>query len=76
MNGLSLTAEEILELVGRVPVHADPEVNRVILKTDIGNAIWRSEMVADLKSEVEKLSRKNRQLERDLSDLEDQPEDE
>jgi len=39
MSSFSYTAEQLLELFDRVRAHPDKRVDRIILKTDIENAL-------------------------------------
>jgi hypothetical protein len=49
------TAEQILDLVNRPPMHPDPVTNRLILLTDIENSIEGS--VDRLQNDLDKLRR-------------------
>lgn len=75
MSNLKQTAEEILEMTGRVPLHPDPAVEQQILIQDIADIIEKSERVRELQFTVRDLDREIRQLERQLTDLEDKLED-
>lgn len=69
MTGLSQTAENILELIARTERHPDPSVNRVILKSDIEDLIYRSEALQYLERQVEDMDYSNRQLEEEIKEL-------
>lgn len=69
---LRTTAEEILTLTGRTPLHSDPKVEQQILIQDIADLIERSGFVLDLRREINCLESENRQLEREVDALEDE----